>query len=206
MLGVTGLDVTVDSETTQTLTITSDTGKMRSNIDDFIKAYNEVQTYIDEKSKVTTVAGKVTTSVLSSNRDVQQWGSELRRLAFGAVSGVGSIDRLDDLGIDLNEAGQMSVKDADKLTTALTDRGSDVEAYFTTATTGFAAKFDERVTKLIKNGDDNQDRLTKTNTGIDQQRALLTSSFIAMESAQSRIQQQSSAITNAFGMNNSNSK
>ena len=41
---------------------------------------------------------------------------------------------------------------------------------------------------------------------LDQQRALLTSSFIAMESAQSRIQQQSSAITNAFGMNNSNSK
>ena len=217
MLGVTGLSVTVDSATTQTLTIASDTGKMRSNIDDFIKAYNEVQTYIDEKSKVSTVAGKVTTSVLSSNRDVQQWGTELRRLAFGTVGGVGSIDRLDDLGIDLNESGQMLVKDADKLTAALADHGSDVEAFFTTATTGFAAKFDERVTKLIKNGDDNQDRLTKTNTGIDQQiadmqrrldqqRALLTSSFIAMESAQSKIQQQSSAISNAFGTNNSSSK
>jgi flagellar hook-associated protein 2 len=216
MLGVTGLSVTVDSATTQTLTVASDTGKMRSNIDDFIKAYNEVQTYIDEKSKVTTVAGKVTTSILSSNRDVQQWGTELRRLAFGTVGGVGSIDRLDDLGIDLNEAGQMSIKDTDKLTAALTDHGSDVEAFFTTASTGFAAKFDERITKYIKSGDDSQDRLTATNKGIDQQiadmqrrldqqRALLTSSFIAMESAQSRIQQQSSAITNAFG-GSSNSK
>jgi len=214
MLGISGLSVTVDSATTQTLTIAADTGKMRDNIDSFIKAYNEVQTYIDEKSKVTTVAGKVTASVLSSNRDVQEWATQLRRLAFDAVGGVGNIDRLDDLGIDLAENGQMSVKDAEKLTAALTDHGSDVEAFFTTATTGFAAKFDARLTKLIKSGDDSQDRLTKTNTNIDQQiadmqrrldqqRSLLTSSFIAMESAQSRIQQQGSAIANAFGSNSS---
>ena len=217
MLGVTGLSVTVDSATTQTLNVASDTSSMRSNIQGFIDAYNAVQTYIDEKTKVTTIAGKVTTSVLTSNREVQDWATQLRRLAFNAVTGTGNIDRLDDFGIDLNESGQMAIKDADKLTAALTDRGSDVEAFFTTASTGFAAKFDERLTKLIKSGDDSQDRLTKTNTGIDhqiadmqrrldQQRALLTSSFIAMESAQSKIQQQSSAIANAFGSGNNNSK
>jgi flagellar hook-associated protein 2 len=216
-LGIAGLSVTIDSESTQTLTIAADTAKMKSNIEEFIKAYNEVQTYIDEKTKITTVAGKVTTSVLSNNRDVQEWATQLRRLAFASVSGVGTIDRLDDLGIDLAENGQMSIKDADKLTAALTDRGNDVEAFFTTATTGFAAKFDERLTKLIKSGDESQDRLTKTNANLDkqiadmqrrleQQRALLTSSFIAMESAQSKIHQQSSALTNAFSQGNNSNK
>ena len=218
MLGVTGLAVTVDSATTQTLNVAADTGKMRDNIDDFIDAYNAVQTYIDTVTKTTTVSGKVTTAVLTSNRDVQDWATQLRRLAFASVGGAGTIDRLDDLGIDLSESGQMSIKDADKLTAALTDHGADVEAFFTTATTGFAAKFDDRLTKLIKFGDDSQDRLTKTNANLDQQiadmqrrldqqRTLLTNSFIAMESAQSKIQQQSSAISNAFGGgSSSNSK
>jgi flagellar hook-associated protein 2 len=216
MLGVTGLAVTVDSATTQTLTVTADTAKMKDNIKDFIDAYNAVQTFIDTTTKVTTVSGKVTPSVLTSNRDVQDWATQLRRMAFAQVGGAGTIDRLDDLGIDLAESGQMSIKNADKLTAALADHGSDVEAFFTTATTGFAAKFDDRLTKFIKFGDDSQDRLVKTNSNIDrqiadlqrrleQQRSLLTSSFIAMESAQSRIQQQSSAMTNAFG-STSNSK
>jgi flagellar hook-associated protein 2 len=217
MLGVSGLAVTVDSATTQTLTVAADTGKMKANIDSFIDAYNAVQTIIDTATKVSTVAGKVTTSVLSSNRDVQDWATQLRRLAFAEVGGAGTIDRLDDLGIDLAESGQMSIKDAGKLTAALADHGSDVEAFFTSATTGFAAKFDTRIAKFIKSSDDSQDRLTKTNSNLDQQiadmqrrleqqRALLTSSFIAMETAQSRIQQQGSAISNAFGSNSNNSK
>lgn len=216
MLGVSGLSVTVDSATTQTLTVTADTAKMQNNIKDFIDAYNGVQTFIDTVTKTTTVSGKVTTAVLTSNRDVQDWATQLRRLAFAQVGGAGTIDRLDDLGIDLSESGQMSIKDADKLTAALADHGSDVEAFFTTANTGFAAQFDARLTKFIKFGDDSQDRLTKTNSNIDtqiadmqrrleQQRALLTSSFIAMETAQSRIQQQGSAISNAFGSTNSSS-
>ena len=217
MLGVTGLAVTVDSATTQTLTVAADTGKMKDNINSFIDAYNAVQTIIDTATKVTTVAGKVTTSVLSSNRDVQDWATQLRRLAFAEVGGAGTIDRLDDLGIDLSESGQMSIKNADKLTAALADHGSDVEAFFTNASTGFAAKFDARIAKFVKSSDDSQDRLTKTNSNIDhqiadlqrrldQQRALLTSSFIAMETAQSRIQQQGSAISNAFGTGSSSSK
>lgn len=209
--GITGLSVTADSETTQTITVAADTEKMRGKIDAFVTAYNAVITFLDEKTKVTSTNGKVTTAVLASNRDVQEWGREMRNLAFGAISGLdGTIDRLDDLGIDLDREGIMSIKDTAKLDEALSESPTDVETFFTTSTTGFAAKLDTLLDKLIDSGDDAQERLTTTNNGLDrqiadlerrleQQRELLTSSFIAMESAQSRIQQQSAAITNAFG-------
>lgn len=213
-LGVTGLSVTVDSQTTQTITVAADTGKMKDNINSFITAYNSLQLFIDDKSKITTTAGKVTANVLSGNRDVQDWATQLRRLAFSAVSGVGGVDRLDDIGLDLMESGQITIKDPTKLDTMLSTKGSDVEAFFSTATTGFAAKFDTRLALLIKTDDDSQNRLSQTNTRLDQQIAdlqrrldqqkeLLTNSFIAMESAQSKIKQQSTALSNAFGASSS---
>lgn len=209
--GISGLSVTADSETTQTITVAADTAKMRSKIDEFITAYNGVINYIEEKTKVTSANGKVTTAVLASNRDVQNWSRDMRNLAFGAISGLdGVIDRLDDLGIDLNREGIMAVKDSAKLDQVLTDNAADVEVFFTDATEGFARQFDTLMEGLIDSGTGSQERLTKTNSDLDrqiadlerrleQQRQLLTTSFIAMESAQSGIQQQSAALTNAFG-------
>ncbi len=208
--GVTGLAVTVDSETSQTLTVAADTAGMRSKIDAFVSAYNSVRLFIDDKTKITSANGKVTAAVLSNNREVQVWQRDLRNLAFGAISGLGSVDRLDDLGISTDRDGRLSIADPATLTAALTDTPPDVETFFTTATTGFAAKFDTLLDTMIESGEDSQERLTTTNSTLDrqiedlerrltQQRELLTSSFIAMESAQSRINQQSAAITNAFG-------
>jgi flagellar hook-associated protein 2 len=144
---------------------------------------------------------------------VQEWARQLRALAFQTVSGAsGTIDRLDDLGLDLDRDGQLSIDDADKLDAALADVPTDVEAFFNTATTGFAAKFDVLLETQVDAGDGIQERYTATNSALDrqiadmerrltQQRELLTNSFIAMESAQSRLQSQSAAITNAFGAN-----
>lgn len=209
--GIAGLSVTVDSETTQTVAVSPDTTTMRGKIDAFIEAFNAVQTFIDEKSKVTSANGKVTTSVLSNNREVQDWARELRSLAFSAVSGLsGTISRLENLGIDFDgTSGKLSVEDSTKLTAALADRPEDVEAFFQTSTTGFVAKLTTALDRMETSNDDQQERITKNNSDIDrqisdlerrleQQRELLTSSFIKMEEAQARIQQQGSALTNAF--------
>jgi flagellar hook-associated protein 2 len=214
--GLSGLSVTVDSETTQTVTVAADTGSMRSRISDFVDAYNAVQSYIDDKTKITTSAGKVTTSVLSANREVQSWAHELRSLAFGTISSGGTVNRLEKLGLDFTSTGALKVGDEEKLTTALTENSTDVEAFFTTGTTGFAAKFDKLLGSLTDAADSAQKALTKTNSSLDtqiadlqrrldQQRELLTSSFLAMESAQARIQQQSTALTNAFASSSSSS-
>jgi flagellar hook-associated protein 2 len=209
--GIEGLGVTVDSETAETISVASDTGGMREKIDAFISAYNAVQVFIDEKTKVTSSKGKVTASVLTSNREVQDWARELRTLAFGSISGLtGTVQRLEHLGIDFDgTTGNLEVSDATKLADALRDAPADVEAFFQTSTTGFAAKFDDLLERLEDSTDGQQERINDTNSDLDrqiadmerrleQQRELLTSSFVQMEQAQAQIQQQGQAITNAF--------
>jgi flagellar hook-associated protein 2 len=207
--GLAGLSVTVDSVSTQTVTVAADTGSMRDKIDDFVSAYNAVQAFIDDKTRITTSGGKVTTSVLSKNQEIQAWSRQLRALAFGTVSVAGNVTRLDHLGLDFTGTGTLEVTDSAKLDAALADQATDVEDFFTHATTGFAAKFDTLLDSLGEYNDSAQKRLTATNTDLDrqiedlqrrlaQQREVMTSSFIAMETAQSRIQQQGTALTNAF--------
>lgn len=215
--GIAGLAVTVDSETTETITVAADKDAMKEKIDAFVTAYNAVQTYIDDKTKITTSNGKVSTAVLASNREVQEWSRSLRTLAFGAVSGLaGTIDRLDDLGIGFDKDGVLSVEDADKLDEALDSVPADVEEFFSDTANGLANRFDDLLDNLIGLDDDSRERLTNANSDIDeqiaaierrltQQRELLTNSFIAMETAQSKIQQQSTAISNAFPTTSSSS-
>lgn len=215
--GISGLSVTVDSLSTQTINVSGNTTSMHSAIDGFISAYNTVQSYIDDQSKTsTTVDGKVTTSVLSNDREIQSWADSLRSMAFGAVSGLsGTISRLENLGIDFTPGtSQLAIKDDSKLTAALQGKASDVADYFQTAGTGLVAQLQTFLTKISGQNSDAQTQLTKNNSDIDtqiaaiqrrldQQRQLLTNSFIAMENAQSTIKTQSAALTSAFSSSTS---
>ena len=209
--GLAGLTLTAGSTGTQVVTIAADTAAMRTKLDTFVSAYNAVQSYIEDRTRITTASGKVTTSVLSSNREVQAWAGELRSLAFGAVAG----QRLENFGIDFKSgSNQLEVKDATKLETALRDRPAAVEAFFQQAGTGFAAKLDTRLTALTAANGEQQERLTKTNRDLDrqiadierrlvQQREQMEAAFIRMEEAQSRISSQSDALTRAFSTSTS---
>lgn len=214
--GITGLNVNATSLGTQTITVEADTTGMRSKIDAFISAYNAVQTFIDDKTKITSSDGKVSAALLSNNREVQEWSRELREAAFGAASGVsGTLKRLDDLGIGFTGvSGQLAVRDESKLTTALRDRPTEVESLFQTGTTGFAAKFETILGRIITSNSAQQTRFTKTNSSIDRQisdlerrltqkREMLTDTFIRMEEAQAKLNQQSSALTRAFSSSSS---
>ncbi len=208
--GITGLKVTVDSESTQTVTVAADTDKMQTKIQAFIDKFNDVQDYLDTSTKITSDGkGKVTAAGLSGNREVQEWSRTLRTMAFSAI-GTGTIKRLDDLGIDFTAGtSKLTIKDSTKLTNALTNNSSEVESFFATGTTGFAAKFDTYTTKIAADDDTQQKNLTKANANLadqiaaierrlEQQRAVMESAFIQMETAQSKLKTQQTALTNAF--------
>ena len=72
--GIDGLSVTVDSTTTETITVAADTAKMKSLISTFVDAFNSVQSYVDDQTKITTSGGKVTTSTLSKNTLIKKFG------------------------------------------------------------------------------------------------------------------------------------
>jgi flagellar hook-associated protein 2 len=140
--GITGLSLTATSQGTQTVSVAADTASVRTKIDAFINSFNAVQSYIDTQTKVTSANGKVTTSTLSDNREVQSWGTSLRRNIFESVPGLSStLSQLSHIGIDFTGISSLlSVTSSSKLETALKERPTEVSALFRQSSTGVFAR------------------------------------------------------------------
>lgn len=212
-LGVSGLSVTVSSATTERVTVGSDTASARTKIEDFIAKYNEVLSYSDQMTKLTTSGTKVSTALLYGNTAVRELATSLRSEVFKVLGGTGGIQRMDGLGIDFNgTTNQLKIKDPAKLDAALLSKGADVTSYFTSTSTGLAARIDALVTRNT-----NTDGALTQATGVKtqrssrisaqigdlqrrltQQRAALEARFVQMETMQSLLKNQLATLTNAF--------
>ena len=209
--GITGLSVTALKEGTVTVSVGSDTSKIRTAITNFVSAYNSVQSYIDNKTASSTDStGKVTAGVLASDHDASNLSSKLRSLVFSKIEGLsGAIDQLADLGIQTNgNDNTLSVSDEDALDNALANNLTSVKDFFSNTTSGLGKVLTDWLDSTI--GDDgsiatHQDSLTKQSTAIDDQIAKLeaqieaeserlTAAFIAMETAQSKLTAQLSYL------------
>ena len=214
--GIVGLTVSATSQTTETVSVGADTTGARKKIEDFITKYNAVQTYIEQQTRSTTGSdGKVTRSTLAGNIEVTDLASQLRRSVFDAVPGLtGTIQRLEGIGIDFKTGtSQLEIKDGSKLETALSTRAAEVRTLFGSQPDGLVARLDkylERTTATTGTLKTQTETFAKQSKDIDlqianmerrlaQQRSLLEQSFISMETAQSRIQSQLTALNNAFG-------
>ena len=212
--GITGLSVTVNTETTQTVDVASDVSAMQDAIQSFMDNYNAVQEFVANNTQVTASGGTVSTSILSDNREVESWANRLRSLAFEAVGGLtGTVQRLDNLGIDFDQKGKMSIKNADKLAQALAEHPDDVQTFFQKAGSGFVAKTFNYLTAVIRSDLKQQTNLNETNKAIDTQiatmkarleaqRETLTNAFIRMLDAQSKAKDQNTMLLNAFSQKN----
>jgi len=223
--GITGLTVQATTEGTQNVTVASNTSAMKSAIQTFLDKFNSVQSYIDTQTSITVKNGAIKTSTLSDTRELDKWSSSLRAKAFAAVSGLsGTISRLADLGIDFSgTSAQLNIRDSSKLDNALASKATDVAAFFTTATTGFAATMDTYLNSLLDtNGSGSNgalmsisNTLTSQNAGIDTQIAQiqrqltaqkerLSFSFQAMQAAQSNAKSMMDLLKNSFSNGSNN--
>ncbi len=214
--GLAGLSVTALKEgSSTTVQVTSDTEKIKKAINDFLTEYNKAQSMIDKETASTTNSdGKVTAGMLASESDAYEIASRLRGTAFSHMSGLtGSIDHLADLGIDTNgNDNALALSDSDLLDEALTNSLSSVKEFFTDSSNGLATRLNTYLHATI--GDDGtlvtrQNNLTKESSNIDQQiadlervvqanREQLINSFVAMETAQAKINQQLQFLAQRF--------
>ena len=218
--GIAGLSIAATSEATETVTVGADTGSSRKSIEDFITKYNAVQAYIEQQTKTTTSPdGRVTRSTLSGNREISDMASGLRSRIFDAVPGLtGTIQRLEGIGIDFKSgSSQLEIKDSSKLNTALSTKGNEVRTLFSSTPGGVVTRLDSFLEKLAGTSGTlktQTETLSKQSKSLDeqiatmdrrlaQQKTLLEQSFISMETAQSRIQSQLTALNNAFGTKSS---
>ena len=217
--GIEGLSVTANSIGEQTLTVAGDYTSAKESLKDFITKYNAVQNAIEKYTKITVSGDKVSSAILSGNRDLSTLSRELRTKLYTAGSGItGSVQRLSDLGINFSGIEPtISLTSSSTLESKLTTATDDVLEYFSTSSSGLIDRLDSLLDSYVPDSGTSSgglvtqlDSITKQNKSLDKQiedverrlasqRSLLESSFIAMERAQSSFQQQSSYLSKTFG-------
>ena len=219
--GIAGLTLKADAVMTsaETLTVSADASGMRSKIDAFVSSFNSVADFIENSTSYSTSGGKTTAGPLADNREIQTWLRQLRTTAFGSPA-YGAINNLSALGLDFSSSNsRLTVTDSTKLDAALTDHASDVAKFFNNTTAGSQGLATAFMTKLDAyigtDGTAGQlstklETYTKANTTLDsqianldrylaQRRTQLEAGFMAMETAQSKMTQMQTQLTQAFG-------
>ncbi|MCX8156995.1 MAG: flagellar filament capping protein FliD [Verrucomicrobiae bacterium] len=219
--GIAGLSVTLlkpppaGGTVDFTVTVGADTEKVKTALNDFLSEYNKTQSLIDSQTAITTDAnGKVTANTLAGMTDVYEIARQLRALATQALSGLsGGFSRLSDLGVDTSGTdNSLKLANSAKLDDALNNRLSQVAAFFTDKTYGFAAKYNAYLEHVVDEEGvlaKTQNSLNKQVTQLDDQiaeqeryvqnlREQMVRSFMAMENAQARANQQLSFLLQRF--------
>lgn len=215
--GLTGISITALKEGATTVQVGTDTAKIKTAIADFVTEFNRTQSLIDTQTASSTDAkGKVTAGILASELDASEIASRLRGLANGAVSGLGGVlKRLEGLGYVSNGTDNtLALQDSAALDNALANNLTSVKEFFTQDTIGFAAQMDAYLEATIGDGGslvNRQNILTTQSKDIDTQisdmerlitdeKARMTASFVAMETAQQRSNQQLQFLQKQFGL------
>lgn len=206
-LGVSGLSVTVNSQTSQTIQVGADTASMTTAIQGFITAYNQLTSDIGTDTQITSTSGSVTTSILSGNFDVTNWGESLRSLAFGALNAVGGdVKSLQQIGIDFSgTANTLSITDSNALQAALSNDPQGVASFFQSGSSGFINTLTTALNSDISDNTNLQNDLKSTDSQIDNQisnlqqqlaeeQQKLTTEFTAMEAAFQKAQTETASL------------
>lgn len=213
--GLPGLSLTALKEGTATVTVATDTTRIRNAITGLVDQYNRVQSMIDAQTASTTNAnGKVSAGTLTADSYVNGLARSLRSKVFDAISGLtGSLSRTSDLGYDSNGTdNNLTLSDAAKLDAAISNNLSSVQDLFTNSTKGLATNLSsfleatagEEGTITTKQSD-----LSRQLSGLDTQiadqeklvlshRTQLVNSFVAMETAQANVNQQLAYLAKTF--------
>ncbi|MCF7668932.1 MAG: flagellar filament capping protein FliD [Verrucomicrobia bacterium] len=214
--GITGLSVNVLQQGSFNITVNSDNESIKSGIQDFVSAYNETQTLIDTYTASSTDAdGKVEAGILTGERDAFTLSSELRSYAYDQVSSLsGTINKLDDLGYTTSGySNQITLSDEEQLDNAISTNLEDVQEFFSDATSGLATSFStylENTAGTDGTLETRQDTLSEQMSSIDDQitsmeklvqshKEQLINSFVQMEKAQAKIDQQMQFLNQKFG-------
>jgi flagellar hook-associated protein 2 len=137
---VDGLNLTLSQTTTTpvTVTVSNDTAALRKGVNDFITAYNSVNSFLSAQTKYDE--GSKVAGPLQGDRTAVSLQNRLRTLAGQSSNASAVFTRLSDLGIALQRDGSLKVEDEAKLTRALADP-AEMATAFTTTGTGLAQGF-----------------------------------------------------------------
>jgi flagellar hook-associated protein 2 len=135
-----------DTDTTVNLSISSDSAKVISNIQDFIKNFNDVYVYLKTKT-ASTQDGRgllIGDAIATTVKDTLNYEST------ATIGGLGANDlkSLSQIGITFDTADGLSVSDSTELENCINDKPDQVQAIFN-STNGVAKVLYDRITPYI---------------------------------------------------------
>lgn len=151
---ISGLSVTAVGTGQVTVNVNHDTSGITAAIQNFIKDYNAVQSYISSQQTVTTASdGTVTAGLLTGDQTANDIASSLRSLSFSGGFAPGSsntISTLSALGIQTNSKDNtLSLSDSTALDSALANNLNGVKAFFSDPTNGLATQLNNYINSAI---------------------------------------------------------
>jgi len=206
------------SPVTATVAVQSDTKKIKDSIANLVSTLNKVQSLISSQTASSTDSdGKVTLGILAGESLVTEISRDLREKTVDDVTGITStIKRLESIGYSTGGyTNQISLSDSSELDSALRDNLGQVKTLFTLATYGIANNIYTYLDNVLDDEGSlatTQENMTDQAKDIDKQiadherrvksnREALIRSFVAMEEAQSKINQQMSYLASKFKTN-----
>lgn len=123
-----GVTLTVTKVGSSTLSVSRNVAALKSNIEGFVKAYNDLSTSLKKLTGYdpdTKTAGP-----LQGDSTAQSIQSQVRRLLSAQISGVsGGLSNLSQIGVSFDKDGTLSL-DSAKLQTAIDENFADIGALF----------------------------------------------------------------------------
>jgi flagellar hook-associated protein 2 len=189
-----------------TVSVKASSASLVSNAKEFVAAYNSIRDTLDDMTAFNKE--DLTTGILFGTREALRVEADVTRLITSRFFGVGDFQSLEQVGISLDDQGQMELDEA-KLTAAFDEDPQALKTLFTDETLGVAAKLDaaleqlagkndsllslrtETLTRII---DGNNDRITDMDELLARQRERLLLDFTRLESTVARLQENLSAL------------
>ncbi|MEX5746725.1 flagellar filament capping protein FliD [Massilia sp. X63] len=140
---VQGVSLDIVGLGSSTLNVTRDTGSVSAAVNDFVKAYNDLNKTISSLAGYN--AETKTAGILQGDASVRSIQSQLRRALGGTVEGLGGkLTTLSQVGISFGKDGNLSV-DSSKLNKAINENFAEIGGLFAAmgAATDGQIKFDK---------------------------------------------------------------
>lgn len=194
-----------------TVTVSRNDETAKKAVDDFVSAYNALNTLIRSQTKYDETTKS--SGLLNGDGSVRAIQNQIRGTFSNPISGLGGATMLSDIGITIKTDGSMSV-DSTKLADALADPTKNVGQLFAGNGTvdGFATKLKSRIDAMLGidglltartdglNGaiDKLDDRIAAMEDRLTRIQARYTAQFTALDSAMASLSTTSSYLTQQF--------
>ena len=129
-----------------TVSVTQDTDSIKTSVEDFVNAYNDLYDEIKTQTDSGYSSGKA--GALASDSATRQILSSIRDELNTAVTGItGSYTNLSSIGVSFQQDGTLSL-DSSQLTTALQADSTNVSDLFS-STNGYATRINSVVSEML---------------------------------------------------------